>query len=117
MKNLDGIQSEVLNKTKKIQRELKELFGLYRDFQSEIENRFREELRDQGGKIEGLEDFHSFSLTLKRNMQNIGNSASIMARIKDVSGYNIEEELQEPKAKIEKKVKELILETVFEDKV
>jgi len=117
MKNLDSIQSEVLNKTKKIQRELKELFGLYRDFQSEIESRFREELKSQDGKIEGLEDFYSFSLTLKRNMQNIGNSASLMARIKDVSGYNIEEELQEPVKNIEKKVKEIILETVFTDKV
>lgn len=118
MKELDSIQRDVSSKTKKIQKELKELFGLYRNFQSEIETRFREEYNEQGGKLDGLEDFYSFSLIAKRNMQNVGNALALMSRIKDVSGYDITEETpvslikdkDKDKKKNEKIVEELIKE-------
>jgi hypothetical protein len=108
MKELDNIQREVSNKTKKVQKDIKELFSLYRSFQSEIESRFREEINEQGGRLEGLEDFYSFSLITKRNMQNIGNTLALISRVKDVSGYDITEETSTPVIKDKEKDKKVI---------
>jgi Skp family chaperone for outer membrane proteins len=101
MPNLENMRDEVSNLTKKVQREVRDLLGLYKSFQEEIEARFREELREQDGKMEGLEDFYGLNLLLKRNFQNVGNATTLLSRLKDFSGFDISEEELE---RIEKKM-------------
>jgi hypothetical protein len=112
MPDLDYMGKNVIGLTKKIQKDLKELLGLYKKFQGEIETRFREELQEQNGKMDGLEDFYGLNLLLKRNFQNVGNSNTLMSRLKDFSGFDISETDESPKKKEEKEVEKILEEEV-----
>jgi hypothetical protein len=97
MRDLNNIKNEVSISTKKVLEDLKELSKRYSEFQREVDSRFRDELRDQNGKIDGLEDFYGLNLLVKRNCQNISNAYSIISRLKDVSEFNISEISEEKK--------------------
>lgn len=91
MSDLNNIKDEVTVATKKVLEDLKVLSRKYLEFQKEIESKFRDELRGQNGKIDGLDDFYSLNLIVKRNSQNISNAFSIVSKLKDVSSFNIDE--------------------------
>jgi hypothetical protein len=108
MSDPNYMRNEVSELTRKIQKQLKELLGMYKNFHDEIETRFREELREQEGELAGLEDFYGLSLSIKRNTQNVGNALTLMSRLKDLSGFDISET---PEKSVEKQIKELVKET------
>lgn len=91
MSDLNNIKDEVSVATKKVLEGLKVLSRKYVEFQKEIESKFRDELRGQNGKIDGLDDFYSLNLIVKRNSQNISNAFSIISKLRDVSSFNIDE--------------------------
>ena len=109
MANPDNMKREVSELTRDVQKQLKELLGLYKSFQDEIEVRFREELREQEGELAGLEDFYGLNLYIRRNTQNVSSALTLLSRMKDISGFDISEA---PEKAIEKKVKKLVKETI-----
>jgi len=82
---------DVAELTNKIERELKDLTGLYAAFNKEIELMFKEELSLQDGKMEGLEDFYGLKIIVGRNNQNVNNALGMLSRIRDISSFNISE--------------------------
>jgi hypothetical protein len=102
--NINRSKKEVTDLTVKTQKDLAILMNAYDRFQSDIEERFREEMREQDGKIDGLEDFYSLNMIVKRNAQMISNSLGMLKRLKDISEFNIEEMTDTEY----KKIKELI---------
>jgi hypothetical protein len=91
MSDLNKIKNEVSSATKKVLGDLKLLSRKYKEFQAEIDARFREELREQHGKMDGLEDFYGLNLYVKRNSQNVNNAFGMLTRLTDVSTFNISE--------------------------
>ena len=104
MPDINKIKDDVSVLTKKIEDELKNLTRVYQGFCSEVDSRFQDELREQDGKMDGLEDFYGLKLIVNRNRQSVNNALGIILRLKDISGFNISETSE----KIEKnKIKEL----------
>lgn len=101
MADLNNIKNEVTAATKKVLEDLKALTWKYAEFQKEIESKFRDELRSQNGKIDGLDDFYSLNLIVKRNSQNVNNAFSIVSKLKDVSSFNIDEISEADNKKLE----------------
>ena len=70
-----------------------------------MEEKFREEVREQGGKMDGLEDFYRLNMVVKRNSQIISNTLGMINKVKDISGFNIEEITEDIE---NKNIKELV---------
>lgn len=104
MSDLNKIKNEVSSATKKVLGDLKLLSGKYKEFQAEIDARFKEELREQHGNLKGLEDFYSLNVSIKRNNQHVNNAFGLLNRLTDVSSFNISEinDLED------KRIKELV---------
>ena len=105
MPDLNKIKDDANTLTKKIRTDLETLGKIYSDFNSEVESRFKDEFREQKGKIDGLEDFYSLKLIVNRNSQSINNALGIISKLKNISDFNISEMSEKLE---EKKIKELI---------
>jgi hypothetical protein len=91
MSNLDKIKKDASSLSEKVKESIKVLLTTYSQFQISLEEKFREEVREQGGKMEGLEDFYRLNMLVKRNSQIISNALGMINKVKDVSGFDIEE--------------------------
>lgn len=98
----DGINSL----SKKIKRDVGALAAQYGDFANEVNRRFREELREQKGKMDGLEDFYQLTMLVKRNAQVANHVLGMMSKMTDVSSYDISEETDK-KDEVEELIEEL----------
>ena len=105
MPDINKIKDDVDTLTKKIKTDLGTLGRIYSDFSSEVESRFKDEFREQKGKMDGLEDFYSLKLIVNRNSQSINNALGIISRLKNVSDFNISELADKSE---DKNIKELI---------
>jgi hypothetical protein len=82
---------------------------MYGSLESEVGLRFREEHSKNAGRMEGLEDFYMLNQIVKKNLISVKQAYSIVHRMKDISGYDITEEIEEVKeAREEKEIKELL---------
>ena len=102
--NLDKIKKDA-STVSKVQESIKVLLTTYSQFQTSLEEKFREEVREQSGKMDGLEDFYRLNMVVKRNSQIISNTLGMINKVKDISDFNIEEISDEID---NKKIKELV---------
>ena len=105
MPNLDKIKKDASVLSEKVKEAIKVLLTTYSQFQTSLEEKFREEVREQGGKMDGLEDFYRLNMVVKRNSQIISTTLGMFNKIKDVSGFDIEEISEEID---NKNIKELV---------
>lgn len=94
MADMNKTRDDITNILKKIKRDMSTLCGLYDNLSNEIEKSFREELGEQKGSIEGLEDFYQLTISIKRNAMIVKNSAGLLNKMKNISNYNITEETE-----------------------
>lgn len=88
------MRDEVCALTTKSKKDLAAIAKLYQSLSKEIEKRFREELREQHNRMDGLEDFYQLSLLVKKNAQFSVNVLGMLSKLSDISGYDISEEIE-----------------------
>jgi hypothetical protein len=91
MADLNNIKKQITDLTNKAQSDLSNLLDAYGSMQEDVETRFRTEQREQGGRMDGLEDFYSLNLLVKRNLQTVSNTVGMLKRLRDISGFDISE--------------------------
>ena len=72
-------------------RELSQTTALYGKLLDEVQSSFRKELKDNNGKIAGLEDFYSLFMAVKKDSASVRNSLGCIKKTSDLSKYDIEE--------------------------
>lgn len=82
---------------KRIDKDISQAITKYELLTNEMDIRFREELSYHNGSVKGLEDFFSLILTLKKNNSQIKNAGMILKRMKDISNFNVSEEVDSKK--------------------
>jgi hypothetical protein len=105
MPDPNKMRDSISTKTNKIRKDMGALSAQYQDLSKEIHRRFREELREQKGSMDGLEDFYQLSMLVKRNAQVANHMLGMLSKLTDISGYNITEETE--KDDVERLVEEL----------
>lgn len=94
MPNPNKMRDSISTITHKIRKDMGTLSAQYHDLSGEINKRFREELREQKGSMDGLEDFYQLSVLVKRNAQVANHMLGMLSKLTDISGYNITEEIE-----------------------
>ncbi len=92
--------------SKKIKRDMGALAAQYGGLANEVNRRFRDELREQNGKMDGLEDFYQLTMLVKRNAQVANHVLGMMSKMTDISSYDISEDT-EKKDDVEELIEEL----------
>jgi hypothetical protein len=77
---------------KKMLKEFGEFMSVYSSLEKEVSKRFQDEFRYNKHKLSGLEDFHQLSYACKKNLTTIKSACNLIARVSDLSGYDINEE-------------------------
>ena len=116
MADLNKIISDASSLHKKIKKDLRQLAAVYETLTKDVNRTFREELRYQNGKIEGLEDFYSLLLASKKNSKNAVYALRLVEEAKDLSGFNVSEEAIEKafkKVELEKEEEKLLEEALL----
>jgi hypothetical protein len=97
MPNLNKIASDTASLRTKLLGDIDALVRMYGALESEVGQRFKEEYSKNSGKIQGLEDFYALNQMVRKNMISVKQAHSIISRMKDISGFDISEELEEDK--------------------
>lgn len=105
MPDPNKMRDSISSTTKKIKKDMGALAAQYQDLSKEIHRRFRDELREQNGSMDGLEDFYQLSMLVKRNAQVANHMLGMLSKLTDISGYNITEETE--KDDVENLIEEL----------
>ena len=92
MEDLNKITSDITVLKKKILKDLDTFITLYTKLGSDVDSRFKDEYRNNRGLLDGLEDFHLLNYLCKKNLSAAKSAHSVIARIKDISGFDIKEE-------------------------
>lgn len=92
MANLNKISSDVVSLRKKVLKDAKTLLQMYSEFENDLGHKFRREVASSKGALEGLEDFRSLHVMVKRNRRSAQSALNILTRMKDIGVYRIEEE-------------------------
>lgn len=103
MPNPNRLRNEISNLTKKVSKDILLLAKHYKNLNKDIESRFRDEVREQNGKIDGLEDFYQLNMLIKRNAQIVSRTHSMLMKLHNIENFQIDIEKDE----IEDLVKEL----------
>lgn len=91
---------------RKLRRDAGNLSAQYNNLSDEVQKRFRDELREQKGSMDGLEDFYQLSVLVKRNAQISGNVLGMLSKLSDISSFDITEEIDK-KDDVEDLIEEL----------
>jgi esterase/lipase len=102
MPNINNIIKESMGKRLQLIKELDSTFKLYANMYEDVQNKFREEVRNNNGSMTGLEDFYTLYMKLKKDLTSIKNAMVCVRRTSDLSEFNVSEE-------------ELELEKIFSD--
>jgi hypothetical protein len=89
---------------KRTEKDLAAMLALYTEFSGEVDKRFREEYSDNGGRMEGLEDFFALNNLLKRNLASLKNAFGSLKMVKPLDAFEVSEKEIEDK-KVEAAVK------------
>ena len=92
MADLNKMISNANGMRKKILKDLQEYMALYAGLDKEVHVRFQDEYKHNNHKIAGLEDFHQLTYACKKNLTTIKTASNLVARMADLSGYDINEE-------------------------
>lgn len=101
MPNLNTISSDITSLRKRTLKDVRNLLQMYSTFERELGTRFRREVAQNKGSLDELEDFRSLHVMVKRNRLSVQSALNILSRMRDIMGYNIEEE-------IDKELKEIL---------
>jgi hypothetical protein len=92
--DLNKIISDTNGMRKKILKDLQEYMSIYSSLEKEVQNRFQDEFKHNNHKIAGLEDFHQLSYTCKKNLSTVKTTLNLIAKMSDLSSFDINEEAQ-----------------------
>lgn len=92
MPNLNKISSDITSLRRKTLKDVRNLLEMYSAFEKELGGRFRREVTKSKGSLDGLEDFRSLHVMVKRNRLSTQSALNILNRMRDITGYNIEEQ-------------------------
>lgn len=96
MSDLTQMFKDAAAMRKRAEKELAAMLALYVEFSGEVDKRFQEEYSDNGGKMEGLEDFFALKNLLKRNLATLKHSFGSLKMIKPLDAFEIsEKEIEE----------------------
>lgn len=103
MPDVNKIIADVTSIGKRSLKDLRTMVEAYEILVKEVDSTFKEEIRFQDGKSDGLEDFYALLVSIKKNKISIINAMTLIERLKNISDFNISEETIE---KVHKEVKE-----------
>jgi len=103
MADINKMISDANGMRKRVLKSLQEYTSLYSSLEKEVQGRFQDEFRHNNHKISGLEDFHQLSYTCKKNLTTVKTASNLVARMSDLSGFDINEE-----AELVKKLDEIL---------
>ena len=106
MPDPNKMRDKIDNLSKKIKQDVGALAAQYGNLSGEVNKRFRDELREQKGKMDGLEDFYQLSILVKRNAQVVNHVLGMLSKVTDISSFDISEEV-EKKDEVEELIEEL----------
>ena len=89
MKEINSLATRSLEIHKKAENTLKELYGVYQELNKISHAVFNEQLLENKGKINGLEDFYQMVQTIKKHSQLVGSSLGILVKVADISDFKI----------------------------
>lgn len=79
---------------KKTISDLDEMLRISKDLEHDVSQKFREEIQNNKGSMNGLEDFHALTYMCKKNLTSVKNAHSLIVRLKDISKFDISEETE-----------------------
>lgn len=88
---------------KKAIEDLDEMFRIYKDLERDVSQKFKQEVQDNKGSMNGLEDFHALNYMCKKNLTYVKNAHAMISRLKDISKFDINEE-----GDTDKEIKEIL---------
>lgn len=77
---------------KKTVKDLNEMFRIYKNLEHDVSQKFKDEVQNNKGSINGLEDFRSLTYMCKKNLMSVKNAHTLILRLKDISKFDISEE-------------------------
>jgi hypothetical protein len=92
MSDINKMISDANSMRKNVLKGIQEYLAVYASLEKEVQSRFSEEFRHNKGKIAGLEDFHRLSYICKKNFSTLKSACNLVARMSDLSGFDINEE-------------------------
>jgi hypothetical protein len=92
MANINKIISDASNMKKKVLSDLQEFLIIYAALEKDVKRRFQDEFQHNDHKLTGLEDFHQLSYVCKKNFATLKSACNLVARMSDLSGFDINEE-------------------------
>lgn len=92
MSDINKMISDANMLRKNALKNLQEYMAVYADLEKEVQSRFQDEFRHNNHKVAGLEDFHQLSYLCKKNLSTIKSACNLIARVSDLSGFDISEE-------------------------
>jgi len=92
MSDVNKMISDVNMLRKGVLKQLQEYMSVYATLEKEVQNRFHDEYRHNNHKVAGLEDFHQLSYICRKNLDTIKSACNLVARVSDLSGFDISEE-------------------------
>jgi hypothetical protein len=108
MLDLDKILKDIEVIRKSILPQLKKLDNLYTKLKEELNDKFKEEYREQRGDLRGLEDFYSLLVAVKKDVMVVKGTTNLIKKLNNLSEYNVSEE------SIEEAKEEAELEEIFD---
>jgi esterase/lipase len=91
MPELNKMISDANEMRKNVLKNLQEYMTHYALLEKEVQNRFQDEYSHNNHKLNGLEDFHQLSYICKKNFGTVRSACNLMARMSDLSGFDISE--------------------------
>ena len=93
MPDPNKMRNDVMSLADKINRDISSLTKKYKALATEVDKRFRDELRVQSGDMDGLDDFYRLMLIVKKNAQVSQQALFLMSKMVDISKFDISEEV------------------------
>lgn len=97
MADLNNTLNNIRDLRKKVLGDLASLLEMHAKAADDVQERYRMEYQQNGGSVEGLEDFYALNNIMRKNNFNIRNAHALVNRMMNTEGFDISEEVIETK--------------------